>query len=311
MSHNLFLGMYSFRIKKQFTKNIKAINNNEFLSHAYPDEDYKFEKGFVQDVISLIDNKTYKNDKNTHGAILESKEFDSKKRTIDLIIDGGITGIKQYIIDESGEKEELSDKKTVGLKFYARIWLPANSNSGYLFIQKYGTLSIKPIFDSIIKKVLKKNDCSLVNRKLIATTTKKRQEYFMKYSSIKDVIVISKKSILDTNSVQASQAMIRLKNIKFVSDNKIDKEDINKALKRHGFKILGRNYEMKATYENKVNDYKEQKTVILDDSEETINLIPSIVVPNRCIDKDNYPIFKRMQELVDSEMLQIKKEAKL
>jgi hypothetical protein len=311
MSHNLFLGMYSFRIKKQFTKNEAAINNNEFLSNAYPEEEYKFENGFVQDIIKLIDTKTFKNDKNTHGAILENQEFDSKKRTIDLIIDGGITGIKQFIIDESGEKEVLSEKKTVGLKFFARIWLPANSNSGYIFIQKYGTLSIKPIFDSLIKKVIKKNDCSLVNGKLIATTTKKRQEYFMKHSSIKDVIVISKKSILDTNSVQAGQAVIRLRNIKFVSNNIIDREDINKALKRHGFKISGRDYEMKATYENKVNDFKEQKTVVLDDTEETINLIPSIVVPNQCIDKDNYPIFKKMQELVDTEMLQIKKEAKL
>jgi hypothetical protein len=175
MAHNLFLGMYSFRIKKRNTKNSEAINNNTFLSESYPDEDNKFENGFVQDVIKVFDLGTFKNDKNTHGAILEEKEFNKNQRTIDIQINGGITGLKQYLLDESGDKSELSDKDTVGLKFFARIWFPANSKSGYIFLQKYGTLSIKPIFDAILKKVLSNNNCSLVGRKVSATTTKKRQ----------------------------------------------------------------------------------------------------------------------------------------
>ena len=303
--------MYSFKIKKKNTKNSKAITNNEFLSFAYPDEELKFENGFVQDIVNLIDNKTFKNDKNTHGGVLANFDFDNGNRTIDLMIDGGITGIKQFIINESGEKSEVSKKQIVGPKFFARIWFPGNANSGYLFIQKYGSLSIKPIFDSIFKKILNKNKCSLVRRKLIQTTTKKRQELFMKNSTIKDVLLISKKSISDTNSVQASQVTLRLRNVKFVSDNKIDSEDIKKASKKHGFSISGRNYEMKATFERKTGDYKEEKTVVLDNSDETINIIPSIRVSKDCVNSDNYPIFKKMQLLVDSEIIQIKKEAKL
>ena len=56
---------------------------------------------------------------------------------------------------------------------------------------------------------------------------------------------------------------------------------------------------------------KEEKTVMLDSSEETINIIPNIIIPPSCIDKDNYPIFSKMQEFVDREMIQVRKEAKL
>lgn len=311
MAHNLFLSIYSFRIKKRSTRDIKSITNNEFLSFSYPEEDYKFEKGFVQDIINLIDKKTFKNDKNTHGGVLANFEFNNGNRTIDLMIDGGITGIKQFIINESGAKSEVSKKQIVGPKFFARIWLPANSNSGFVFIQKYGSLTIKPIFDSIFTTILKKNNCSLVNRRLIQTTTKKRQELFLKNSTIKDVLLISKKSISDTNSVQATQATLKLRNVRFVENNKIGFEDIEQASKKHGFNIKGKQYEMRATYESKTGDFKEEKTVVLDNTEETINIIPSIRIPEDCIDKDNYPIFNQLQELVNLEMIQIKKEAKI
>ncbi|MDD3787359.1 MAG: hypothetical protein PHO94_01530 [Petrimonas sp.] len=47
--HRLFLGMYSFQIKKRNTSNLDVIENNEFLSKAYPDVEDKFTDGFVQD----------------------------------------------------------------------------------------------------------------------------------------------------------------------------------------------------------------------------------------------------------------------
>lgn len=312
MNHNLFLGMYSFRIKKKFSKNLTSIENNDFLSISYPDETNKFSEGFVQEIISLIDGKqTFKNSKNTHGAILEQYYINSKNRTLDLLINGGITGIKQYLIDETGEKQILSDKITVGLKFYLRIWLPANSKSGYVFIQKYGTLSIKPIVDAILKVILKKHNFSLVGGKVYPTTTEKRQQKFLQLSTIKDVLLISNKNFNNTNSVQAKQAIIKLKNIKFTSNNIINKDEVRNAAKKHGFNIGNRNYEMKATYVNKQGDYNEQKTVTLDDSEETINIIPSILISKDYIDQDNYPIFEKMQQLTNSEMEQIRKEAKL
>jgi len=310
MKHNLFLGMYSFRIKKQNTSNTKLIENNTFLSSAYPDESNKFSDGFVQEIIKLLDTKTFKNERKTHGAILENYSFNQSERTVDLLINGGITGLKQYIIDESGAKNELTEDKTIGLKFYARIWLPSNSNSGYMFIQKYGSLSIKPIFDSIIKNVLKNHKFNLLNGKVSPTTTKKRQELFLKNSTIKDITIVSKKSHYDTAFAQASQATIKLSNVKLSKAGFIEKNDIDSALNSHGFKIADREYIMKATYLNKRGDYSEEKTTVIDDSEETINIIPSILVPISCVDIDNSPIFEEMRKLADKEIQQIAKEAK-
>jgi hypothetical protein len=133
----------------------------------------------------------------------------------------------------------------------------------------------------------------------------------MKHSSLKDVVLISKKSLFDTNSVQARQATIKLSRIKNTSDNTIDENEIKDALKQHGFKIGNRDYEIKATYINDENGYKQERTVVIDDSEETINIIPSILIPQACINADNSPNFNEMKKLVDLEMEQVKKEAKL
>lgn len=178
MSHNLFLAMYTFGIKKVNTSDSDRIEINDFLSNAYPDKKDKFTEGFVNDFINLIDEKTFKNEKKTHGAILDEKSINGTKRILDILIDGGITGIKQFIINEDGKRSELTENETVGPKFFARIWLPANTSTGYIFIQKYGSLSIKPIFDDIIKNVLKTNNYNLTSNRIAPTTTKKDRQNF-------------------------------------------------------------------------------------------------------------------------------------
>lgn len=311
MAHHLFLGMYAFKIKKANTSNNDTLENNDFLSKAYPDCKEKFSEGFVQDIINLIDQKTYKNKENTHGAVLESQECHNSKRILDLLINGGITGISQFIIDESGRKTTLTRDQIVGLKFYARIWLPANTHTGYLFIQRYGTLSIKPVFDSIIHDVLNAKGFNMAGLRMVATTTQNRLESFLEHSTIKDVLIISKKSIHNTGSADASSAVIRLKNFTKPDNSKaLVKADIPQALSNHGLTMTGSDYTVKATYLYQSKNYKEEKTVELDTSEQTINLIPNILVPESCIDSDNYPIFKEMQKFADAEMAQINRESK-
>lgn len=105
MPHNLFLAMYTFKIKKRNTSNLDLIENNDFLSNAYPEKENAFSDGFVKDIIDFIDKKTFKNEQNTHGAILDDMKISIHQRILDILIDGGTTGIKQFIIDESGEKK--------------------------------------------------------------------------------------------------------------------------------------------------------------------------------------------------------------
>jgi hypothetical protein len=314
MAHNLYLGMYTFSIKKKNTRNAPKIDNNDFLEKAYAEiEENKFEKGFVQDIVSLFDEKAYKNAQNTHGAILDDKKLNSANRTLDILIDGGLTGIKQFLIDEEGKKQELSDEDIVGLKFYARFWLPAGSKTAYIFIQKYGTMSIKPIFDSIILDLLNKYELTIFDSKLKATTTKARLKKFLTNAALKNVTIVSNSSINSTGSAEASVVEVKLKNFRTFKkvNEKLDLEAIRQALDKHGFIIGDKKYEIKGTYEYSHDGVTEERTAKLDATDETINIVPNIVVPPNCVDSDNYPIFDEMIKLTNSEMEQVKTESKL
>jgi len=313
-NHKLYLGMFSFQIKKRNTSNLAYITNNEFLSQAYPDLDNKFTEGFAQDIISLFDAKTFKNKQNTHGGTLDNKAIASKQRYFDVLIDGGLTGIEQFLVDGEGNKEKIGRDKIVGLKFFARFWLPAGSYTGYVFLQRYGGLNIRPLFEEIIKETLMKHGFSIAGagNTMRPTTTKKRLENFLKRSTIRDITVYSRNSRHETGAGDAQSVTVKLRNVKVNSkDGKIDKKVVSDAMKNHGFTLDNRHYEMSATYVNKQGDKnEEEKTTKLDNSGETYNIIPNILLPDKCIDADGYPIFEEMKEFVDIEIEQLNKEAK-
>jgi len=310
MSHRLFLAMYSFQLKKRNTIDSEVISIDDFLSNSYPNVDNKFSEGFVQDLISIFEEKVYKNKQNTVGGMLTDKSLSVNERTIDLFLDGGITGIKQFLIDENGKKRELRKTDTVGLKFFARFWLPSRTNTGYLFIQKYGSLSIKSLFDSIINTIVVNKKHSLVQNRLVPTTTKTRMNSFIKSAYVKNVGIFSYKNPHSTGGPIAQSAELKLKNVSIKNVDNLNMKVILKMAEDHGLKIEGSNYYFKATYELKNEDYKEERTVSLDNTDETINIVPAIVVPSDCINSDNHPIFEKMKLLTNQEIEQLKKEAK-
>lgn len=305
LKHRLFLAMYSFQIKKRNTSNEDVFEINDFLSSSYPDVHAKFEKGFVQDVIELFDKKLFNNKTDTMGGILEKSCHNTAGRTFDIMLNGGTKGLKQYLIDENGEKRDISDNDIVGLKFFTRIWLPSQSNSGYLFIQRYQNASIKPLFDELIKEVLDKHNLILAARRTVKTTTKKRQQEFMSRAVAKEITVVINGSPHDTGGPNTSTATISLKKIN-TNKNRIGKKLVNKYLRNAGIKITG-DYRYKTKYQSEVNGYKEEKTVKEDN---TFSLIPNTPIPIECVDENNHPDFKKMQSFVSNEMNQLLKEAK-
>jgi len=314
-NHKLLLGMYSFQIKKRNTHNDQTIEINTFLSDAYPDAKVKFTDGFAKEVVSFFDEKSFKNDKNTHGGTLDDKSIASENRYFDILIDGGITGIKQFLVDDEGNKQTITKENIVGLKFYARFWLPAAGTTAYLFIQKYDSLSVKPLFDSLVEKIMKNHGYITMGSGsgLKQTTTKKRMNEFFKNAIIRDVTVISKQSSHDTGVGDAQSVTIKLKNIEInKKDKTVSRAVVDAALKNHGFTLGNRQYEMTATYESKVENKKdEEKTVKLDTSVDSINVIPNIIIPTSCVDADGYPLFDKIKKFVDNEITQIRLEAKM
>lgn len=312
MAHKLLLTTFAFKLKKSNTKNSDIMSINNFLDAAYPKAKNKFEEGFLSDVVGFLD-KTFKTERNTHGALLLEKTFSASDRTIDLMINGGLTGIKQFMIDEEGRQSEISEKNIVGLKFFVCFWLPAQSNAGYIFMQHYDYLSIRPVYEEIIKQIAKKYNFSLVGRSIKPTTTEKRLTLFKKHSRVHEITVISKKSKNDTSSVNISSttASIRIGGLVNIDISALDKKKINSLTKPHGFSIDKREYIIKAKLRNESGDSKEDKTVKLDNGEDGLHLIPRIELPSDCFDVYNHPIFKKMKTFVREEIEQIKLEAKL
>lgn len=305
IKHRLFLAMYSFKIKKRNTSNKDVIEINDFLSSSYPDVNAKFEKGFVQDIIELFDKKLFNNKTDTMGGILERNCYNTSDRTFDIMINGGTKGLRKYLIDQNGEKRDISDNDIVGLKFFTRVWLPAQTNSGYLFIQRYQNASIKPLFDELIKEVLAKHNFILAGSRTVKTTTKKRQKEFMNRAVAKEISVIVNGSPHDTGGPNTATATIALKKLN-INENSIGKKLVDKHLRKVGIKIDG-DYNYKTKYQSEVNGYKEEKTVKEDD---TFTLIPNTPIPAECIDENNHPDFKKMQLFVSNEMNQLLNEAK-
>lgn len=313
MKHKLYLDLYSFTFKEK-GKNGKQLSNNDFLSKAYPSiTENKFIEGFAQQMINLLDKKVYKNKEGTRGAILETKLLKGENRIFDILINGGTTGIKQYLINEEGKQEDINEKDVIGLKFYARFWLPAGSKTGFIFLQKYGGISIKPIFDSMIEDLIKPLNLTKTAAKLKATTTKKRMEEFLKHSDVKEITIIGENGKFDTGGLNSSTAEIRLKRISSVKE--LSRKDIikkaKKDLKKYGFSIADRDYKIKAKFAYKINEDTTQVRTIYLGNEEDHNIVPNILIPNFLINEDNSPKFKQLGSFVSKEIEQLKKESEL
>ncbi|NQX81209.1 MAG: hypothetical protein HRT66_04330 [Flavobacteriaceae bacterium] len=193
--------------------------------------------------------------------------------------------------------------------------MPAGGKTGYMFIQRYAGSNLKPLFDDLINITLEKYGYKIAGARasLKPITTKHRLEKFLEISSLRDITIISKSSNHDTGSGDAKSVTIKLRNITVnSSDRKISKKVVSDAMKNHGFTLGEKQYEMTATYETKVDGKKEEeKTTKLDETEDTINIIPNILLPLNCIDGDGYPIFIKMKEYVTDEITQIREEIRM
>lgn len=310
MTHKLYMSMYAFQVKQNYRPHSETKTMNDFLSHAYPDEKGSKFGCFVKDIVELIEEKVFKNASNTHGGVLEEKAFSTHKRTLDLMINGGTTGIKHYLISEDGKKRETSDTDIVGLKFFVRIWLPANSKVGFVFMQTYNSLGIRPLIDSIIETVLRNYNHKFAGSGMVKATTKKRQKEFLKNSHIKDIIVISNSEMHGTGVGKLTTVEIKIKNVLWGANKEIDLDDISSELEPHGFKIDDRKYIIKGRLQKEGPSKSEEKTVYLDQNQDSINVIPNVQLPGDCQDVYMHPLFDKIREWVDVEMAQLQKEAR-
>ncbi len=97
-------------------------------------------------------------------------------------------------------------------------------------------------------------------------------------------------------------------------DDIADKDSIQDfARSRHGIYLDEANnaYRYNITYRTQnERGEPEERTVPLEVDLGDMKLIPNIVIPNTCIDEDNYPHFEKMRRFCDEEIEQILEEIK-
>ncbi len=305
MGHQLSLNIYSVQFKLLRKQDI--IENNDVLSILYPDiEGDKFQNGFCAELVKQIETKPFKTNDNTHGAKIDSSNMAFSNRIFDFILDGGLTGLEQFIIDENGdEKQKIGASDIVGHKFFIRIWMPTG-NSTFVFIQKLSGLSLKPLVEDLLLNLVKNYDLRIA--KFNQVTTQKRLEEFNQKSTLKYISIISSESQSDTG-INAKEVEIRLKGISGISSKTTNiLTKIKDVLNKHKITLEKNTVTTKGVFEYEEDGLKQERTGVIQKNGGDIQLIPGILIPNECIGSDNYPIFQNVRNFVDSEMKQLKTE---
>lgn len=308
MPHKLNLGMYAFQIKRVRTKDSERVSIGEFFSNAYPGQTQPFEF-FADEFLNKLKG-LYKTRDNDLGGILIKSELDPLQRTLDCLIDGGITGIRQSLISSPEERKEITPNDTVCMHFFIRIWM-CQSDTAYVFIQSYSLLTIRKLVEEVLHTLLSAKDYTIINKHMQKTTTRKRMKAFLKSSIPIAVSVISKPSEFDPYLTQTTSAKVVLKGNLSMDDIADTKSIKDFARNHHGIYLDETNnaYRYNVTYkaQNERGDF-EERTVPLEVDMGDMMLIPNIVIPNTCIDEDNYPNFEKMRKFCDDEIKQILEE---
>ena len=283
-NHNLNLSLFSFEITRIRSSNSDQLEMDEFLSSAYPGTD-SF-RTFSERILNAL-LTPYINRNRTLGAIQAGwHNIDVSRRILDITLDGGITGIRQSLIGSGSEpsRQTINTLDIVALRYFVRIWMPSLSCSGYIFLQSYTSYTIKPLIQDVLLSELRGVPIALS--------------------------IINKPSVYDISAPSTTSATITLKGgIPSIPD--LTRDSI-KDLARERFGITlseeDYSYQYKVKYQI-TNDRgeKEQKECLLE-AQDGARLIPNIIIPEDCIDSDNYPITSRMQQLCDDEINQINSE---
>lgn len=310
---DLLLGIYSFKIKPKRKSDHHVIQIDKFLNDAYPSVSNKFMQGFCADIKNMT-TAVIKNNEGNVGAIFTKEAVNQAKRYYDILLDGGNTGVEQFIIDETtGKRTKAGKDKIIGPQFFARFYLPSGTDTAFVFIQSYANMTIKGIYDTIVNELLDKYEFRMVPGRLQQTTTSKRYQQFINSSESVAVSMIKKVGHSNTNALQANTVKINLEGIslpKGLTEAQII-DNIIKTLNTVNIKVTNRTG---FTYNTKLKNQgdKSQRTASLGYRKQDLNFVPRIIMDTKCIDTNtNFPIFKQVQEFIDDEIGILRKENKI
>ena len=312
MAHNLKLNIWSIRFEEKIGNEYSVIDIKNLLSIFLdnPELDKKeIFKNFVTKYIASFNDQFVNDEDETKAFTYEDIKFDSGKNIIYGRIKGGLTGIEQdvYVRDSKEPTNKKIHKDEVStLPYHFFIWLPYDSNMGYLMTQSYTSISINNVFLEHFAAFFKSKKIRINKSPQVS---KRRLEEFYNSSYVYKISLVKKK--LPRSARKKFNQVL------------LEEENVNMMLSFTGFKFQAQEFFSKWTkiktnlkdlaIENE-DDY--DITVYYEndaDKKASANManpkliLPSIFIPDNVkeIGSDN-PHFERTISFCASELEEIK-----
>lgn len=192
MAYSLKLDIYSFQLKKikssttGWNKNGKEVIRhhieNEFVSSfdevvkSFINEDTKdkpYMEAFLFNFMKSFNSSFVTNDENTKAiSITEDLQrgFSSQKFTAWGMYKGGTTGILRDVYKNNNANDitgKLLEDNVASLSFFYKLWIPQDSNMGFVMLQSYTSTGCTALFKERFEKYVENCGYKVFWRKII------------------------------------------------------------------------------------------------------------------------------------------------
>lgn len=314
MAHNLKLNIWSIGFEEKIGNEYSDIDIktvfSSFLDNTETDKKEIFQN-FVKKYIASFNDQFVNDEDETKAFTYEDIKFDSGKNIIYGRIKGGITGIEQdvYFRDSKEPTDKKIHKDEVStLPYHFFIWLPYDSNMGFLMTQSYTSISINNVFLEHFATLFKSKKIRINKSPQVS---KKRLEEFYNSSYVYRISLVKKKLPRDARK-KFNQVFL-------------EEENVNMMLSFTGFKFKAKeffskwtsiktnlkdlaienedDYDLTVYYENDAN--KKASATMANPK----LILPSIFIPDSVKERgsDN-PNFDRTISFCETELEEIKKD---
>lgn len=314
MAHNLKLNIWSIGFEEKIGNEYSDIDIktvfSSFMDNAVTDKKEIFQN-FVKKYIASFNDQFVNDEDETKAFTYEDIKFDSGKNIIYGRIKGGLTGIEQdvYFRDSKEPTDKKIHKDEVStLPYHFFIWLPYDSNMGFLMTQSYTSISINNVFLEHFATLFKSKKIRINKSPQVS---KKRLEEFYNNSYVYRISLVKKKLPRDARK-KFNQVFL-------------EEDNVNMMLSFTGFKFKAKeffskwssiktnlkdlaienedDYDLTVYYENDAN--KKASATMANPK----LILPSIFIPDNVKESgsDN-PNFDRTISFCETELEEIKKD---
>lgn len=331
MGYKLKLDIYQFSLYRilerrhvrngavtQFRTEENAVRFEEYARQIMPgvNED-NYMNTILQDFMNDFNNTFALNDTETQGVTIASSDFNSfnsHNNTFWGQFKGGTTGIRREIYDRGNAQDptgEIRIDDISSVPYFFEIWMPLDSDDGYLFVQSYTSLSCATAFrNQLGKYFISKNFKPVWNKRI----PKHYIDNYLRNSVIKGIRINYGKSEVPQDAEEGITTPIRYARkytmldqfaipFESIADVLGFKRDIKEMLENIDIDVPEDENDIKIFY---TDDKGASASASMNDIE---TILPNIILDDELLDGDTQlPRWAELHTFIDELLEEIKTE---